>query len=314
VRHVIESISPASRAHAEGARQNVAAAGAPLLERLAIALGGAQHTARPRSAKRTIVVVASDHGVGDPGIRLGAAHPTVLAARAIVDGTAALAQVARSSGTPVLLVDAGAVEQLPDDAVQLGRGASKNLLVEPALTVVDAALGLEAGVALAVSLVDRGQDVIAVGALGIGAEVSAAALYGAFATGSLVTADDADAHAAFERGRALADVGTLEKLATFGGSETCVLAGLMLGAASMNVPVILDSYVTGAAAIVAAALAPAVTGYLVAAHAGSLTHRAMLDALGLVPLFDVGLGFGEGTGAAMLIPWVDQVAALAVRS
>ncbi|MDQ3369259.1 MAG: nicotinate-nucleotide--dimethylbenzimidazole phosphoribosyltransferase, partial [Myxococcota bacterium] len=105
----------------------------------------------------------------------------------------------------------------------------------------------------------------------------------------------------------------LEQLAAFGGAETAVLAGLILGAASINVPVILDSYATGAAALVAVALAPAAVGYLIAAHAGAFTQRRILAHLGLIPVFEVGLGHGEGTGAAMVLPLVDQVAALAAR-
>src|SRR5258706_10555774 len=110
LRHVIDSITPASRAHGEAARRHVVGANAPLLERLALALGGAQHTARPRAARRTIVVCAGDHGVGDPGVALGPAHPTVVAARAIADGSAALAHVARTSRAPIVLVDAGVRE------------------------------------------------------------------------------------------------------------------------------------------------------------------------------------------------------------
>ena len=89
LRHVIASITQASAAHAEGARLHVTGAGTPVLERLAMIVGGAQHTARPRAERRTIVVVAGDHGVGDPGIALGASHPTVIAAQAIADGSAA---------------------------------------------------------------------------------------------------------------------------------------------------------------------------------------------------------------------------------
>jgi iron complex transport system permease protein len=308
LRHVIESISPASQAHAEGARQNVAQAGAPMLERLAQRLGGAQHTPRPRAARRTIVVVAGDHGAGDPGVSLGAAHPTVIAAGAIAGGTAALSQVARASHAPILLVDAGAREALPDTAVKLGRGPTKNLLVEPAMTVVDAAVALEAGIALAVSLVDDGLDLVALGAIGIGAEVSAAALLGCVDRAPLPI-DDAAVQAAF----AMSVTGALDQLAAFGGPETAVLAGLVLGLASMNVPAILDGEATGAAALAAAAFAPNVRGYLIAAHAGSPLHRRILAALDLAPIFEVGLGHGEGTGAAMAIPLVDQVAALSSR-
>ncbi len=315
LRHVIESISPASEAHAEGARRNVARAGAPLLERLAAALGGAQHTARPRGARRTIVVCAGDHGAGDPGISLGAAHPTVIAASAIADGTAALAQVARASGAPIVLVDAGVAEpaELPAAAIRLGRGPSRDLLREPAMTVVDAALALEAGIALAVSLVDAGLDVLAVGAIGVGADVASAALLGAALGAAPTGLGDAGAETAGARGAALAGAGALERLAALGGPDTAVLAGLILGAASMNVPTMLDGYATGAAALAAAAFAPAVRGSLIAAHTGAFTHPRILAHLGLAPLWEVGLGHGEGTGAAMTLPLIDQVATLAAR-
>jgi nicotinate-nucleotide--dimethylbenzimidazole phosphoribosyltransferase len=79
------------------------------------------------------------------------------------------------------------------------------------------------------------------------------------------------------------------------------------------VPVILDGYATGAAALVAYAFAPLVAGYLIAAHTGTFTHPRILAHLGLHPAFDVGLGHGEGTGAAMLLPLIDQVTALATR-
>ena len=315
LRHVLESISPASAAHAEGARLHVAGAGTPLLERLAITIGGAQHTARPRAERRMIVVVAGDHGAGDPGIALGDAHPTVVAARAIAEGSAALTQLARSSRTPVLLVDAGARETaaMPSSAVHLGRGASANLLHGPAMTVVDAALGLEAGIALAISLADPGLDVLAIGALGVGADVASMALLGAALGAAPTGFEDPVAEAAGAKGAELATAGGIELLAAFGGPETAVLAGLIVTAASMNVPVVLDGYATGAAALIAARLAPHVTGYLIAAHAGTFTQARILAHLGLSPVFEVGLGHGEGTGAAMVLPLLDQVASLAAR-
>jgi len=313
--HVVDSITPASRAHGEGARRLVAGANAALLERLASTLGGAQHTARPRAARRTIVVCAGDHGAGDPGVALGAAHPTIVAAHAIADGSAALAQVARAGRASIVLVDAGTREpaEMPACAIALGRGPSRDLMAGPAMTVVDAALALEAGIALAVSLADDGLDVLAVGALGVGADVASAALLGAALGAPPTGLADPVAEAAGAKGAALAGASALELLAAFGGPETGVLAGLLLAAASTNVPVILDGYATGAAALVAAALAPHVTGYLIAAHAGTFTQARILAHLGLHPVFEVGLGHGEGTGAAMILPLIDQVTALASR-
>lgn len=317
--HVIESIGESSQASGEAARARVEGANADMLSRLAHALGAAQHSSRPRGAQRKIVVVIGDHGVGDPGIAMGAEHPSVMAARAIADGSAALCQVARSSSTPILLIDAGAREstQMPDIAVSLGRGATHDLMQEPAMTVVDAALGLEAGIALAMSLAEPAPsdgapslDVLALGAIGVGAEVASSAILGAITKRPVLGLRDDIAEAASVRGASAGRLGAVELLATFGGSETAVLAGLMLGCASINIPVILDSYATGAAALVAAHLAPAVVGYLVAAHRGSFTHPAILAHLELKPIFEVGLGHGEGTGAAMVLPLVDQVVAL----
>ncbi len=119
------------------------------------------------------------------------------------------------------------------------------------------------------------------------------------------------AEAAGARGAELAGASALELLAAFGGPETGVLAGLILAAASTHVPVVLDGYATGAAALVAAALAPHAIGYLVAAHTGSFTHPRILAHLGLHPVFDLGLGHGEGTGAAMALALIDHMAAVA---
>lgn len=354
--HVIASIGPASEANAGVARAKVAAAvGAPMLENLAARLAGAQHTPTPRGMHRRIVVTIGDHGCGDPGIAMGADHPTVIAAQAIADGSAALCQVARTTtpsspggfvplgtspgalpgsstspgssasfgsseplgtSSPILLVDAGSREpkHLPGIAVQLGRGPTHDLMREPAMTVVDAVLGLEAGIALAMSLAEGGAmanlDVVALGALGVGSEVASAAILGAATNAPVSGLSDAMAETASGKGAALVGASALEILATFGGSETAVLAGLMLGCASINVPVILDGYATGAAALIAAKLTPDVIGYLIAAHRGSFTMPAILAHLGLTPVFDVGLGHGEGTGAAMVLPLIDQVAAL----
>ena len=317
LQHVIDAITPASQASAEAARSNVHGVGSTMLETLAATLAGAQHTPTPRLARRTLVIAAGDHGCGDPGVSLGADHPTIVAARAIADGYAAVCRLASAARASLVLVDAGSREpaHMPSIAIQLGRGPSHDLLREPALTIVDAVLGLEAGIALSLSLSETGLDLLAVGALGVGAEVASAALLGAVtqATSTSVGEPDAAAELAMVRGAALHGASGLELLVHFGGSETAVLAGLILGAASMNVPVILDGYATGAAALVAATFAPEVRGYLIAAHRGAFTMPAIVAHLGLTPIFEVGLGHGDGTGAAMLLSLVDQLAAIAAR-
>jgi nicotinate-nucleotide--dimethylbenzimidazole phosphoribosyltransferase len=280
-----------------------------VLERLAQTLAGAQHTPAPRAARRTLVVAAGDHGAGDPGIALGPEHPTIVAARAIDAGTAALAQVARAGRLPIVLVDAGVAEpdHMPAVTVRLARAPSRDIMREPAMTVVDATLALEAGIALAITLTEAGLDVLVLGALGVGSEITAAALAGAISGTIIPNIADPVAELASARGIEHARDSGLELLARFGGPETAVLAGAILAAASMNIAVVLDGHATAAAALVATRLAPHARGYLVAAHAGA---TYVTGALGLAPIFDVGLGHGEGTGAAMCVPLLDQVAAL----
>ncbi|MGE0869907.1 MAG: nicotinate-nucleotide--dimethylbenzimidazole phosphoribosyltransferase [Kofleriaceae bacterium] len=250
--HVIASISPGSAAHADAARGQIAHAGLPMLDRIAARLGRAQQAARPRCARRTIAIVAGDTG---PRVALGGAHPTAITAHAIADGTAAVARLARPTGTPIVLIDAGVHEAaaMPTSMIQLP---------EPSL---------QAGIALVISLADQGLDVLAVGAMGLATNAPG---------------DDLRV------------------------GPAAVLAGVMLGAASIRVPVILDGLTTVEAALGATKLAPAAVDYLIASHRGRAAQPQLLERLGLEPIFDVALGHGDGSGAAMTLPLLDQLAAL----
>jgi nicotinate-nucleotide--dimethylbenzimidazole phosphoribosyltransferase len=99
--------------------------------------------------------------------------------------------------------------------------------------------------------------------------------------------------------------GPLETLAAVGGLEIAGLVGVILEAAQMRKPVIIDGFISGAAALVAATMEPGVTGYLIASHRSQeLGHGAVLERLGLRPLLDLDLRLGEGTGAALALPIV----------
>jgi nicotinate-nucleotide--dimethylbenzimidazole phosphoribosyltransferase len=325
LRHVIESISPASEAHRAATLRRLRERG-PMFDRLGGQLAAAQH-GPPRAARRTLVIAAGDHGAADPGISLGAQHPTVIAARAIEGGDAAVRQLARAARAEVLLLDCGCAESahFPAGAVAIGRRPSGDARQLAALTPVEALAAIEAGIAVAVSLLDGragaraddaapalGTDVLALGALGLGSELATAALAGALLApthlAALPASLDADERALVELGqRHAATLDPLGALAAFGGPELATLTGLILAAASMNLPVILDGEATGAAALVAARLAPAVTGYLIAAQQGHGCLPAILAALGLESIFAGGVGHGEGAGAAMVLGLLDHV-------
>jgi nicotinate-nucleotide--dimethylbenzimidazole phosphoribosyltransferase len=329
IEHVIAAISPASEAQAEGARQRLRGEAEPgSLADLAVRLAAARHAPSPRTDRKAVVVVLADHGVADPGLDLGDAHPAVVLARAIESGQAALAAAARAAGARGLVVDAGLTTRaaLPSDVVRLsaGRGAA-DITREPAMTPVDALHALQSGIALVTALADDGLDVLALGHVAPGAEVASAAvvalLTGASAADVSVPGDVPDVSAALRctevhgtlvHGTGVQGIeGVLEVLAAVGGPDLALIAGLILGAASMNVPVVLEDHGTSAAALAAARMAPAVRGYLIAAHGGTRpAHRRAMAALGLAPLFSLGLGSGEGAGAALALGLVDGAARL----
>ena len=297
LRHVIGALQPASAAMA-AAR----AADGPL----AAWLAGARHTPSPRSDRRVVVCVACDHPVVAAGVAFGAAHPTIAALHAIASGEAALAKAARAAGAALVLVDAGVAEpsHLPAAVIGVGRGPAGDLAEGAALTPVEAVVALEAGVALTTALAEDGLDLVAAGALGAGGDLAAAAVIAALTGGdaALAPADGRDLVAS-----GLAQVPPratpLDVLAAVGGRDVATLAGALLAAAALHVPIVLDGAVALAAALLAARLAPALPGYLLCAHAGGgAAAAAARAALGLAPLLSAGLGHGEGTAAALVLP------------
>lgn len=321
IEHVVASISAPSEAQALGARQKLGADPDPgSLADLAIRLAAARHAPAPRTDRKVIVVVFADHGCADPGVDLGDSHPAVIAAWAIDSGEAALASAARTAGARVILVDAGLKTRaaLPASVVRLSAGhGAADITREPAMTPVDTLLALQSGIALGTALGDEGLDILALGHVAPGSELASAAvislLTGAPASEVAVPADHADLDSVIKVSglSATPERDPLEILGAVGGLDLALMTGLILAAASIDVPVVLEDHGTGAAALLAVRLAPEVAGYLIAAHGGTRpAHRRALHALGLAPLFALGLGSGEGSGAALALGLVDGAARL----
>lgn len=235
-------------------------------------------------------------------------------------GGAAINVLASHAGARVRVVDAGVSGATPDDPalrrLRLGAGTD-DISAHPAMGRVLAERGVAAGIALVEEeRAGAGVDIVGCGEMGIGNSTAAAALVGAATghpagavTGRGAGIDDAGytrkleavehalARHAASGGAATDGIGLL---ASLGGFEIGVLAGVYLGAAAERVPAVVDGLIAGAAALVAAAIAPACVPYMVAAHRSvEPGHGATLEWLGLDPLLDLGLRLGEGTGAAL---------------
>lgn len=194
----------------------------------------------------------------------------------------------------------------------------------PAMSRAVAQACLQDGINLARAAIAEGADLLLVGEMGIGNTTSAAAITAAV-SGLPVAAVTG-------RGTGVSDEGLARKvaaieaalvmhrpdprdgvglLAAVGGFEIGVLAGVILGAAAERVPVLLDGFITAAAALIAAALAPEAAAYLLAAHRSvELGHLAALGQLGLSPLLELELRLGEGTGALLALPLLTAAARL----
>jgi nicotinate-nucleotide--dimethylbenzimidazole phosphoribosyltransferase len=200
--------------------------------------------------------------------------------------------------------------------VDVGVGtATGNIAVGPAMRRRDATSLVERGMTFGRELGAAGVDAVALGEMGIGNTTAAAAICAALlrANPSALcgpgTGLDAEgiAHKAAVVGRALAvndpdPADPIGVLAAVGGFELAFLCGLALGAAAERLVVVLDGFIVGAAALVAARLSPLVIDSMIAAHVSSEPgHRLVLSELGLDPLLDLDLRLGEGSGAALAL-------------
>jgi len=287
------------------------------LETLSVAIASMTGADRPRLDQRLVVVAAGDHGVARRGV---SAYPPEVTGQMVANflgGGAAINVLAAHAGARIRVVDAG-VATPTDDApglLKLNLGAGTADITEgPAMSRLTAEAAIAAGITLFDEEVEgAGVDIVACGEMGIGNTTAAAAIIAAVTgrqpssvTGRGTGVDD-QVHSA--KIRAIETALAVNRpdpedgiglLASVGGFEIGVLAGVYLGAASRRVPAVMDGVISGAAALIAVAIEPRVREYLIASHRSPEPgHQATLEWLELEPLFDLGLRLGEGSGAAL---------------
>jgi nicotinate-nucleotide--dimethylbenzimidazole phosphoribosyltransferase len=285
------------------------------LEDLACRLAAVYRTADPALPAKAVVVMAADHGVAEEGVSAYPQEVTAQMVKNFLTGGAAINVLARQQGARVIVADLGTkcVVDLPQVRnCRLGDGTA-NFTRGPAMSRATAVRGLEIGIRLADELAAEGVGLLGVGDMGIGNTTASSAITAGVTgqpeervTGRGTGIDDdrlllkVDAVERALRINRPDPTDPLDMLAKVGGFEIAGLAGVILGAAARRVPVLLDGFITGAAALVVAGLCPAVRDYLIASHRSvEPGHQAVLAHLGLRPLLDLDLRLGEGTGAVL---------------
>jgi len=286
------------------------------LEELACRLAEITGKCPPEIAHPVIFTLAGDHGVVDEGV---SAYPQIVTAQMVENflrGGAAVNVLARHAGARVIVADLGVAGQLaahPDLRARKIAPGTKNMSRGPAMSRAQVEAALQAGIALVESERALGLDLIGTGEMGIGNTTAASAMVAAF-TGAPVEDVTGRGTGVDEQGRrrkveaierALLvnrpdPSDALDVLAKLGGFEIAGLAGLILAGAAARIPVLLDGFIAGAAALAAVRLKPETRHVLLASHRSAEPgHRHVLAALGLDPYLDLGMRLGEGTGAAL---------------
>jgi len=281
----------------------------------------------PPAPQCEIFVFAGDHGVAARGVSAFPQSVTGQMVGNFARGGAAINVLASLEGCRIEVVDVGVASDEPPPAGvrnERVRAGTRDLAVTSAMTAEELRAALAVGARCARAAADRGTRLIIAGDMGIANSTSAACLICAF-TG-------ATPESIVGRGTGVDDAGLARKrevvhlalarvaggspdpsrtLAELGGLEIAAIAGLYLESARLGIPVMLDGYISTAAAVAAAAIEPGVADWMLASHrSAEAGHRFALEKLKLEPLVDLRLRLGEGTGAVLVLPIVRAALAL----
>jgi nicotinate-nucleotide--dimethylbenzimidazole phosphoribosyltransferase len=321
-----ERWSARARAHLDSLTKPLGSLGQ--LEDLATQLVSIQRERFAEPLQKAVYVFAADHGITAEGV---SAYPSEVTRQMVLnflaDG-AAINVLARLHHVAMNVIDVGVDADFEDMKGLIHhkvRKSSRNMLLEAAMSEEEMMQALEVGWNLATDAKLNGHSLLAVGEMGIGNTTAASAITAVLCHEpvSLVTGRgtglDPAAHVhkcqilevVIEKhfGSALGDTHPtpLDVLRCVGGLEIAAMVGFILGACRLGIAVVIDGFISTAAAEIASTIAPNVRGYLFAGHQSQEPgHRILLAHLGLAPILSLDMRLGEGTGAALAMPILES--------
>ncbi|MCL5073279.1 MAG: nicotinate-nucleotide--dimethylbenzimidazole phosphoribosyltransferase [Actinobacteria bacterium] len=286
------------------------------LEELARQIVGITGNLKPVLDKKYIFTMAADHGVVDEGISAYPREVTPQMVYNFLNGGAGINVLSKHIGAEVVVVDMGVavdLESNPSLIIKKVGYGTKNMAKRPAMTMEEAVSSIISGICIAEEYVKKGAKIIGTGDMGIGNTTPSSAIISVAAgvdpsmvTGYGTGIDDKGLANKIEVIRKAINLNKpdpndgLDILSKVGGFEIGGIAGLIIGAAYMKIPVVIDGFISGAGAIIAEKICPASKEYMIASHQSvERGHRIMMEKLGLKPLFNLDMRLGEGTGAAL---------------
>ena len=296
------------------------------LEELADHLAGIYGTSDFDVKPRKCLVFAADSGVGHEGVSASPQKITAIQAVNMMNGHTAVAALAKAFNCHLQVYDIGINAELNSPLVEENkiRQETGDMLVEPAMTVDEARRAVQYGFDKGIEAYQAGNQVIAVGELGMGNTTAASAIIAAILgkTGEEVAgrgsniSDERLKHKIAVINKSLDRAGfsgkknndALTVLSEVGALELGAMAGAILAAGAMRKPVLLDGFLSYSAALLASTINPEIIAYMIPTHK-SKEHgsQIVLQALGLAPYIDIDMCVGEGSGAMMILPWLDGI-------
>ncbi len=297
-----------------------------ILEQISIRLAGMQGTTRPVIGKKTVIVMAGDHGITEEGV---SAYPADVTAQMVYNfaaGGAAVNVLAKQAEANVVVVDVG-VNQVIDSKQVIAkkvRPGTANMTKGPAMTRDEALAAIFVGVEIAEEVIAKGASLIATGDMGIGNTSASSAIIsilGSIELKDIVGRGTGVDDEGFDRKllaiRKAIDVNKpdsqdpLDVLHKVGGLEIAGLSGVIMACARRRTPVVIDGFISSAAALVAAKIAPKSVNYMIASHLSAESgHSLALAEVGLTPMLHMNMRLGEGSGAVIAMNIIHSAAKL----
>ena len=331
LKELISGIAPLDEGAMEAAKRRWDSVAHPLgslglLERDIIRIAGITGSPEVDLGKKAVVVMCADNGAVVEGVTQTGQEVTAIVTENMSSGDTSVCRMARVAGAEVIPVDIGVARPVTGERILqrcVRRGAA-NMTRGPAMGREEAERAVLTGAELVGELKARGYRLLATGEMGIGNTTTSSAVVSvllgrspAEVTGRGAGLSTEGYHKKIRAIETAVEVNcpdpadALDVLYKVGGLDLAGLAGVFLGGAYHRVPVLIDGFISSAAALIAASLCPAAKGYMLASHASNEpAGRMVLEALGAAPFLYAEMCLGEGTGAVAVMPLLEMGAAV----
>lgn len=294
------------------------------LEELSVKLAGISGKAINDEFKKVVIVMVGDHGVTESAVSAYPKEVTPQMVYNFISGGAAINVLSKHIDALVKVVDIGVDADIDSDEVinkKIAKG-TKNMAEGPAMTRDEAERSILAGIEVVEEEIKKGANLVATGDMGIGNTTASTAVLAAFTGLELEAITGRGTGISDEIMKSKTDVirkalivnepnsgDPIDVLSKVGGFEIGGLAGVILGSAKNRVPIVIDGFISGAAALTAAKIAPDSIDYMIASHISEEPgHGFILRELGLTPMLHLKMRLGEGTGAVLAMSIVEAAA------